>query len=34
MVGDLTADGILLVVEGDDNLCGMAEMIGRGVPGE
>ena len=34
-VGDgLTADGILLIVYGDDHLCGMAEMLGRGIPGE
>ena len=34
-VGDgLTADGILLIVEGDDNLGGLAEMLRRGVPGE
>ena len=32
-VGDgLTADGILLIVEGDKNLCGIAEMPSRGVP--
>ena len=34
-VGDgLTADGILLIVEGEDNLSGLVEMIGRGVPRE
>ena len=34
-VGDgLAADSILLIVGGDDNLCGMAEMLGGGVPGE
>ena len=30
----LTMNGILLVVEGDDNLCGIAEMLNGGVPGE
>ena len=30
----LTADGILLIVEGDDNFCGMAEMLSGNVPGE
>ena len=30
----LTMDGILLIVKGDDNLGGLAEMIGGGVPGE
>ena len=30
----LTADGIFRIVKGDDNLCGIAEMIGGGVPGE
>ena len=34
-VGDgLTADGILLIVEGEDNLSGPAEMLSRSVPGE
>ena len=30
----LTADEILLIVEGDENLCGIAEMLVRDVPGE
>ena len=30
----LTADGILLIVEGEDNLSCPAEMLGRSVPGE
>ena len=34
MEDGLTVGGILLIVEGDDNLCGIAEMFGRGVPGE
>ena len=34
-VGDgLAVDGILLIVEGDDNLSGLAEIIGRSVSGE
>ena len=34
-VGDgLAADGILLIVEGEDNLSCQAEMIGGSVPGE
>ena len=34
-MGDgLTADGIVLIVEGDDNLGVLAEMLGRGIPGE
>ena len=34
-VGDsLAADGILLIVEGDKNLIGPAEMLGGSVPGE
>ena len=34
-VGDsLTADGILLVVGGDEKLGGLAEMLGGSVPGE
>ena len=34
-VGDcLAADGILLIVEGEDNLSCPAEMIGRSVPRE
>ena len=34
-VGDgFTADGIILIVEGEDNLSGPAEMLGRSVPGE
>ena len=33
-VGDcLTTDGILLIVEGDDNLGGLAEMLGGSVTG-
>ena len=27
-------DGIILIVEGDDNLGGLAEMLGGSVPGE
>ena len=34
MVDGLTVDVILLIVKGGDNLCGMAEMLSRGVPGE
>ena len=34
MGGGLTADGILMVVEGDENVGGLAEMLGGGVPGE
>ena len=30
----LAADGILLIVEGDENLGGLAEMLGGSVPGE
>ena len=30
----LTADGILLIVEGEDNLSCPAEMLGGSVPGE
>ena len=34
-VGDgLSADGILLIVKGEDNLSGPAEMLGGNVPGE
>ena len=34
-MGDgLTADGIFLIVKGDDNLGGLSEMLGGGVPGE
>ena len=34
-MGDgLTADGILLIVEGDDNLCGIAKKLGGGIPRE
>ena len=34
-MGDsLTADGILLIVVGGDNLGGLSEMLGGGVPGE
>ena len=34
-VGDgLTADGILLIVEGDDNLDGLAEMLDGSIPEE
>ena len=34
-VGDvLAANGILLIVEGDDNLSGLAEMLDRSVLGE
>ena len=34
-MGDgLTTDGIILIIEGDENLGGLAEMLGRGVPGE
>ena len=34
-VGDgLAEDGILLVIEGDDNLGSLAEMLGGSVPGE
>ena len=34
-VGDsLTVDGIILIIEGDDNLGGLAEMLGGSVPGE
>ena len=34
-MGDsLTSDGILLIVEGDENLDGLAEMLGGSVPGE
>ena len=34
-VGDgLAVDGILLIVEGDDNLDGLAEMFGGSIPGE
>ena len=34
-VGDgLTADGILLIVDNDNNLCGMEEMLGGGIHGE
>ena len=34
-MGDsLTADGILLIVKGDENLGGLAEMLGRSAPGE
>ena len=31
---DLAADAILLIVEGDDNLSGLAEMTGKSVPGD
>ena len=30
----LTVDGIILIVEGDENLGGLAEMLGGSVPGE
>ena len=30
----LTSDGILLVVQGEDDLCGMLEMLNQGVGGE
>ena len=30
----LVEDGILLIVEGDENLGGLAEMLGGSVPGE
>ena len=30
----LAADGILLIVEGDDNLGGLAEILSGSVPGE
>ena len=30
----LTMDGIILIVEGDDNLGGLVEMLGGSVPGE
>ena len=34
-VGDsLTADGILLIIEGDENLGGLAEILGGSVPRE
>ena len=34
-VGDgITADGIIMIFEGDDNLGGLAEIIDGGVPGE
>ena len=34
-VGDgLAVDGIFLIVEGDENLGGLAEMLGGSVPGE
>ena len=34
-MGDsLTMDGIILIVEGDDNLGGLSEMLGGSVPGE
>ena len=34
-VGDgITIDGILLIVKGDDNFCGIAEIFGGGVHGE
>ena len=29
----LTTDGILLIVEGDEHLCGIAEMLGGVSPG-
>ena len=31
---DLATDGILLIVEGDDNLSDLGEMLGGSVPGE
>ena len=34
VVAGLTADGIILIVEGDNNLCGIEEILGRGIPGE
>ena len=34
VVDGLTMDGILLVVKGDDNLSGLAEMLGGSVPRE
>ena len=30
----ITADGILLIVESDENLGGLAEILGVSVPGE
>ena len=34
-MGDsLAVDGILMIVEGEDNLIDPAEMLGRSVPGE
>ena len=34
-MGDgLASDGILLIVEGDNNLCGIEEILGGGVLGE
>ena len=34
-VGDgLAANGIFLIIEGEDNLSGLAEMLGRSVPGK
>ena len=34
-VGDgLTADGIILIVKGDENFGGLAEMLGGGFPRE
>ena len=32
--GGLAADGILLIVKGEENLSGLAEMLGTSVPGE
>ena len=34
MGDELTACGILLIVKGDENVGGLAEMLGVGVPGE
>ena len=34
LVEGLTADGIILIVEGDNNLCDIEEMLGQGIPGE
>ena len=30
----ITSNGILLVVQGEDDLCGMLEMLNQGVGGE
>ena len=34
MGNGIAVDGILLIVGGDDNLSGLAEMLGGSVPGE